>query len=162
MLTCCLCACSKALMKLSEAEALRSSVKKERNAIDRFEEAIFFSLKGEVKRQAKAEGVRRDAAIRFPCWQGMFLPQPAPGPFLQSLQVLGKSSTSACLPLPVQVCSNVGCVKLAKEMSRQALRLLEKRFPRTRAGAFVKSLWEGLKRAPQATGRASFLPQEAR
>ncbi|XP_040511832.1 adenylate cyclase type 10-like [Gallus gallus] len=96
-----------ALMKLSEAEALRSSVKKERNAIDRFEEAIFFSLKGEV-------------------------------------------------------CSNVGCVKLAKEMSRQALRLLEKRFPRTRAGAFVKSLWEGLKRAPQATGRASFLPQEAR
>ncbi|XP_046793643.1 adenylate cyclase type 10-like [Gallus gallus] len=61
-----------ALMKLSEAEALRSSVKKERNAIDRFEEAIFFSLKGEV-------------------------------------------------------CSNVGCVKLAKEMSRQALRLLEKR-----------------------------------
>eukprot|EP00076_Gallus_gallus_P035383 XP_025000921.1 adenylate cyclase type 10-like [Gallus gallus] len=151
-----------ALMKLSEAEALRSSIKKEGNAIDRFEEAIFFSLKGEVKRQAKAEGVRRDAAIRFPCWQGMFLPQPAPGPFLQSLQVLGKSSTSACLPLPVQVCSNVGCVKLAKEMSRQALRLLEKRFPRTRAGAFVKSLWEGLKRAPQATGRASFLPQEAR
>ena len=56
----------------------------------------------------------------------------------------------------------MGCVKLAKEMSRQALRLLEKRFPRTRAGAFVKSLWEGLKRAPQATGRASFLPQEAR
>ncbi|XP_040511828.1 adenylate cyclase type 10-like [Gallus gallus] len=96
-----------ALMKLSEAEALRSSIKKEGNAIDCFEEAIFFSLKGEV-------------------------------------------------------CSNVGCVKLAKEMSRQALRLLEKRFPRTRAGAFVKSLWEGLKRAPQATGRASFLPQEAR
>ena len=43
-------------MKLSKAEVLRSSLKKKRNAVDRFEEAIFFSLKGEVKRQAKVEG----------------------------------------------------------------------------------------------------------
>ena len=55
----------------------------------------------------------------------------------------------------------MGCVKLDRKMSRQALSLLEKRFPRTRAGAFVKSLWERLQRASQAAGRASSLPQEA-
>lgn len=56
MLTCCLCACSKALMKLNEAEALRNSMEKTATALDCFEEATFFSLKGEVKRQGDAEG----------------------------------------------------------------------------------------------------------
>ncbi|KAM6234889.1 adenylate cyclase type 10-like [Spheniscus humboldti] len=37
-----------ALMKLNEAEVLRNSVEKTENAIARFEEATFFSLKGEV------------------------------------------------------------------------------------------------------------------
>ncbi|XP_076219588.1 adenylate cyclase type 10-like [Aptenodytes patagonicus] len=37
-----------ALMKLNEAEVLRSSVEKKVNVIARFEEATFFSLKGEV------------------------------------------------------------------------------------------------------------------
>ncbi|XP_050769781.1 adenylate cyclase type 10-like [Gymnogyps californianus] len=37
-----------ALMKLNEAEVLRNSVEKKANGIARFEEAIFFSLKGEV------------------------------------------------------------------------------------------------------------------
>lgn len=153
-------ACSKAFMKLNEAEVLRSSLEEKRSAVDRFEEAIFFSLKGEVKRQWK--GVQRHAARCFPCWQGIFLPQPVPGPFLQTRQDLGKSSTSACLPLPVQVCRNMGCVKLARKMSRQALSLLEKHFPRSRAGAFVKSLWERMQQISQATRRASFLPQQAR
>lgn len=74
MLTCCLCACSKALMKLNEAEVLRSALEKKGSAIDRFDEAIFFSLKGEVKRQGEAKGVGRDAARCLPCWQGIFLP----------------------------------------------------------------------------------------
>ena len=56
----------------------------------------------------------------------------------------------------------MGCVKLAKEMGRQVLRLLEERFPWTHARAFVKSQWEQLQHAPQATGRVSSLPQEAR
>lgn len=49
-------ACLKAIMKLNEAEVLRSSLEKKGYAIDRFEEATFFSLKGEVKKQEKAEG----------------------------------------------------------------------------------------------------------
>lgn len=56
MLTSSLCACAKALMKLNEAEVLRNSVEKKANGIARFEEAIFFSLKGEVKRQGGPEG----------------------------------------------------------------------------------------------------------
>ncbi|KAM9593456.1 adenylate cyclase type 10-like [Morphnus guianensis] len=47
-LTCSLCACAKALMKLNEAEVLRNSLEKKANVIARFEEATFFSLKGEV------------------------------------------------------------------------------------------------------------------
>lgn len=49
---------------------------------------------------------------------------------------------SAWLPLPVQVCYNLGCVGLAKKTTRQALSLLKKRFPQTCSGAFVMSLWE--------------------
>ncbi|KAM9593452.1 adenylate cyclase type 10-like [Morphnus guianensis] len=37
-----------ALMKLNEAEVLRNSLEKKANVIARFEEATFFSLKGEV------------------------------------------------------------------------------------------------------------------
>lgn len=103
-------------------------------------------------------GMQPDA---FPAGREYSCHSQPPAPFLQTLQDVGKSSTSACLPLPVQVCSKMGCVKLARKMSRQALSLLEKRFPRTRAGAFVKSLWERLQRASQAAGRASSLPQEA-
>lgn len=55
-LTCSLCACAKALMKLNEAEVLRNSVEGRANVMARFEEATFFSLKGEVKRRAGLEG----------------------------------------------------------------------------------------------------------
>ena len=54
MLTCCLCACSKALMKLNEAEVLRNSMGKTAAVLDCFEKATFFSLKAEVKRQGDA------------------------------------------------------------------------------------------------------------
>ncbi|KAM6106964.1 adenylate cyclase type 10, partial [Phoenicopterus ruber ruber] len=73
-----------ALMKLNEAEALRNSVKKKAHVIARFEEATFFSLKGEV-------------------------------------------------------CCHMGRMKLAKKMTKEALSLLKRQFPRTSVGAFVKS-----------------------
>ncbi|OXB62420.1 hypothetical protein ASZ78_014021 [Callipepla squamata] len=41
-----------------------------------------------------------------------------------------------------EVCRNMGQVKLAKRMIRQALSLLGMWFPRTSTGAFVKSVWE--------------------
>lgn len=70
---------------------------------------------------------------------------------------------SARLPLPVQVCCNLGRVKLAKKMTRRALSLLKKRFPQTRAGAFVKSLWERFQGALCAPNRRTpSLPPEAR
>ncbi|XP_066844000.1 adenylate cyclase type 10 isoform X2 [Anser cygnoides] len=97
-----------ALMKLNEAEALRNSMEKTATALDCFEEATFFSLKGEV-------------------------------------------------------CCNLGRVKLAKKMTRRALSLLKKRFPQTRAGAFVKSLWERFQGALCAPNRRTpSLPPEAR
>ena len=43
-------------MKLNEAEVLRNSVDKKANVIARFEEATFFSLKGEVKRRRGLAG----------------------------------------------------------------------------------------------------------
>ena len=43
-------------MKLNEAEVLRNSVEEKANVIARFEEATFFSLKGEVKRRGGLEG----------------------------------------------------------------------------------------------------------
>uniref|UniRef100_A0A672TKS7 Guanylate cyclase domain-containing protein n=1 Tax=Strigops habroptila TaxID=2489341 RepID=A0A672TKS7_STRHB len=42
------CNCYMALRKLSEAEILRNSLKNKANVISRFEDATFFSLKGEV------------------------------------------------------------------------------------------------------------------
>ncbi|OXB76038.1 UNVERIFIED_CONTAM: hypothetical protein H355_000298 [Colinus virginianus] len=61
-----------------------------------------------------------------------------------------------------EVCRKMGQVKLAKRMIRQALSLLGMWFPRTSTGAFVKSVWERLQHAPQATGRESSLPQDSR
>lgn len=43
-------------MKLNEAEVLRNSVEKAVNVIASFEEAVFFSLKGEVKRRTRLAG----------------------------------------------------------------------------------------------------------
>ncbi|XP_032062250.1 adenylate cyclase type 10-like [Aythya fuligula] len=55
--------------------------------------------------------------------------------------------------LKAEVCCNLGRVGLAKKTTRQALSLLKKRFPQTRAGAFVKSLWERFQGALCATNR---------
>lgn len=54
-LTCSPCAFTKALRKLSEADILRNSLKSKANVISRFEDATFFSLKGEVK--ARSGGI---------------------------------------------------------------------------------------------------------
>ncbi|KAM9167046.1 adenylate cyclase type 10-like [Mergus octosetaceus] len=65
--------------------------------------------------------------------------------------------------LKAEVCCNLGRVGLAKKMTRQALSLLKKRFPQTRAGAFVKSLWERFQGALCDTNRRTpSLPLEAR
>ncbi|XP_068264110.1 adenylate cyclase type 10-like [Nyctibius grandis] len=94
-----------ALMKLNEAEVLRKSA--EKKAIARFEDATFFSLKGEV-------------------------------------------------------CCQWGRMKLSEKMTREALRLLKRQFPRTSVGAFVKSKVEKFLGAAYVPKRASSLPEEAR
>eukprot|EP00075_Anas_platyrhynchos_P023830 XP_027313083.1 adenylate cyclase type 10-like [Anas platyrhynchos] len=66
------------------------------------------------------------------------------------------------LSLKAEVCCILGCVGLAKKMTRQALSLLKKPFPQTCSGAFVTSLWERFQRALCDTNRTPSLPLEAR
>ncbi|XP_052635419.1 adenylate cyclase type 10-like [Harpia harpyja] len=83
-LTCSLCACAKALMKLNEAEVLRNSLEKKANVIACFEEATFFSLKGEVcwhmGHMKLAEKLLRKALSLL----GRQFPQTSTGTFVRS------------------------------------------------------------------------------
>lgn len=83
-LTCSLCACAKALMKLNEAEVLRNSLEKKADVIACFEEATFFSLKGEVRDGQVWRDLPGDGAGCLPRLQGISLASPATWRFLQS------------------------------------------------------------------------------
>lgn len=67
MLVCSLHASSKALLKLNGVEVLRNSMEKKANVIACFEEATFFSLKGQIKRWGGVEGSPGG-------WTWLFLP----------------------------------------------------------------------------------------
>ena len=138
-LACSLCACAKALMKLNEAEVLR---KMKATAIACFEEATFFSLKGEVKRWGGLEGCPGG-------WSWMLSPAAGaiPGihkPPADSGSLLADSSRSGCFPFPLQVCWCMQRLQLAETMMREALSLLRRNFPETSPGAFVKAQVEKL------------------
>ncbi|XP_069630019.1 adenylate cyclase type 10-like, partial [Haliaeetus albicilla] len=66
-----------ALMKLNEAEVLRNSLEKKANVIACFEEATFFSLKGEVRDGQVWRDLPGDGAGCLPRLQGISLASPA-------------------------------------------------------------------------------------
>ncbi|XP_073214201.1 adenylate cyclase type 10 [Lepidochelys kempii] len=113
-----------AFCNLNTAENLIKSVDFRATVINQFEEATFYSLKGERKWQLRAR----------PFW---------------NVQLADNVTNGLCLTLPssLQVCYNMGQMNLAKKFIRKALILLKRRFPFTLIGVFFKTLVEVSKHA---------------